>query len=68
MVMLKESEVYNLKLREALWPVRKESIQSQMLEGKLRLCSVWVAWAGLMLLKNPEISKRRAPAVPIVCV
>ena len=65
-VMLKGSEVYIPKLREAIWPVKKERVQSHILEGNPRLCSVCVAQRGLTLSKNPEMLKRRrVPAFPI---
>jgi hypothetical protein len=68
LVMLKGSVVYDSKLREAVWPMRNEWVQSQMLGGKPMLHKVWVVCARLMLSKNPEMSKRRALVVPIAHV
>lgn len=68
-MMLKGLDMYDSKLRDTVHSVRNERVQSQMFGGKLRLHRVCVTYAGLMLLKNPEMSKRRrALAVPVAQV
>jgi hypothetical protein len=65
-MMLKGLDVNNLKLRDAVHPMRNEDVQSQMFGGNPRLQRACVEHAGLMLSKNPEMSKRRrAPVVPV---